>query len=217
VSGIGRDEGLEERRSHLTAAEENATSASPEIRSSEEESQTPGLGTLDDLGASILNLLHTAQEDAAQLVVAAKGEAQAIRENAEKETSELRDRLESEMQDRRQQLTVLRAEADSYAEDRRGEADREASRIRADVEAEVIALRREADATTRKLEEAERRRQELIDASRALEDWLSGTISTFQEVVEKLGKVLQAPPAELDETLLQEAQSVADGVDRQKA
>jgi hypothetical protein len=217
VSGIRRDEGFEERGSHLTAAEQNATPSSPDTLSPEGDGQTPGLEAFDDFGERIVNLLRSVKEEAAQLVAAAEGEAQAIRESAKTETSELRDRLESEMRDKRQQLSVLKDEADRYAEERRAEADREVNRIRADVEAEATRRRKEVDAATRTLEEVERRRWELIDASRPLEDWLSGTVSTLQEVIAKLGKILQARPAELDDTLLQEAQSVADEVDQQKA
>jgi hypothetical protein len=95
------------------------------------------IGSYDDLGRAIANLLRAAQNEAAKVVVAAEAEAQAIRANAQKEN------------------------------------------------------------------------RELIDASRAVEAWLSGTVGTFRDVVAKLEKVLEAPPAELEEALLQEAQAVA--------
>jgi len=232
VSDVRRQPGRKQRGPHLVGGNEKT----PDLLSSAGDPQTPWLGALDDLGPRILNVLRAAQDEAAQLVAAAQDEAaqlvaaaqdeaaqlvaaaqdeaQAIRENAEAETAELRDRLESEMRDRRRQLTVLRNEADRYADEHRREADLDASRIRAEAEAEVMARRKELDVAKGKLEEEGQRRQELIDASRAVEHWLSGTVSTLREVVAKLETVLEAPPAELDQTLLQEAQSVGEDVDR---
>lgn len=222
MSGTRRHTGPGAEEPKPAAAREKTGSSPPPGRSSDAESDEQGPASPDDLGSSILNVLRAAQEEAGRLVSAAEADAQAIRENAETERSELRGQLESEMEDRRQQLTVLRNEAEGYAEERRREADLEASRIRAEAEAEVSARREELDAATGKLEELGLRRQELVHASRALEDWLSATVGTLREVVAKLEKVLEAPPAALDETLLQEAQSVVDeaspsGVDIREA
>lgn len=209
MSRARRHKGPREEDSQLAAVPSH-----PSIRSSDQDARVQAPGSPDDLGQSILNVLRAAHEEAAQIVSAAEADARAIRESVERETSDLRGRVESEMQESRQQLTVLRDEAEHYANERRLEADLEASRIRAEAEAEVSRRKEELDAATRKLEEQGRRRQELIDASRALEDWLSGTVSTLREVVAKLETVMKPPPAELDQTLLQEVQSAADEVDR---
>ncbi len=201
---------IDEGVTSYTLRSARADGEPPEV-SEQAGTTTPGLGIVsyDELGQTIANVLRTAEDEATQLVAAARSQAQSIREASEVEAKEARARLDAETAERRSDSERIRADANRYAEERRREADLEANQTRADAESEARKLREAGESIRRSLEEKGlARRQELMEASSDVEARLREALTTCHEVVAGIEKLLGEEPVDLDEELLQEVQEV---------
>ena len=163
------------------------------------------IGTYE-LGPTTANVHGTVEREAAQVLSAAQADAPATRETAESEARAQRPAFDGDTAGRRWHLTQNREEVDRYAEELRREADAEEQRLRE--ECEAVKLRLE--------EEVRARRQELVRASRVLDDHLRLALSGVQGVVAELQDLLAEQPPELEEELLREVQDVTGEVESRR-
>ena len=159
----------------------------------------------DEFGQRIANVLRSAEENSAQLLGAARAEAEAIRETAELEAREARTQLDAETAERRSESERVRAEANRYAEERRRTAELEAQQTQAEAETEARSLRETGEGIRRRLEEKGlARRQELLEASSSIESQLREALTTCRDVAAEIERLLGDDEPELVEDLLAE-------------
>jgi hypothetical protein len=215
--GFAREEGDPEPRERGGSSLDDAMTAYSLVRTNDAESRviaeerTSSLNppaaaeatiSYDRLGQSIANMLRAAENEATQLLAAARAEAQAIRDEAEKETQDARAGFEGEMAARREETTRLRNDAERFADEKRREADREAGQIRTEAQAQARQHLQEGKAAKQRLEaEGRMRQQELAEASRLVEERLPGALTACREVVGQLEELVGERPAQLHETL----------------